>query len=461
MLKVDSKNRKILFYIFLLVYGLIASYLIVKSSRLAHPYGDLENYYMSLRLEWLNMFINEVKNTGLYTGLHRLFDHNSAIYLYLSHIGNIFNLDAAYTFFYTQLGVVFLGVALYPFLIYRACGNKFIALMSIFFFKLFDPFCIYLQNDSYWIYGRAIFISMPIFYFLFKEKWKNTNYIWIAALVGLAAVSNVFRGSSAIVILFNLVLLLAVKVVYPSLKDKKYKNIIPALIMCCIAFRGQNLLTSTVPNIYQSITGQPRSLPLKGPWHSLYIGLGWEENPYGLEYLDAFGYDGREYLLYDISDGYYIGIESPQYIRQMKEVYFDTILKDPVFFLSSYIRKFLTAIQTALSFSLINPVFLLNRYFYINKLSIVVYVISFASVAACMYKDYKNKSLKKYIPFAAILFLNTLIGFLPSIVATPIVREYMFGAIGCMDLIVLYGYLVLLNLIYKQAKEYFSKRFNG
>ena len=28
-----------------------------------------------------------------------------------------------------------------------------------------------------------------------------------------------------------------------------------------------------------------------GAWHSLYIGLGFEQNPFGLQYLDGFGVD--------------------------------------------------------------------------------------------------------------------------------------------------------------------------
>lgn len=461
MFKTDTRNKKVLFYIFLLIYGLVLSYIIVKSSRLAHPYGDLSNYYMSLRLDWLNMFINEVKAGGLYTGLHRLFDHNASVYLYLSYIGSLFNMDAAYTFFYIQLGFVFLCVAVYPFLIYRASGNKFIALMSIFFFKLFDPFCMYIQNDSYWIYGWTAFISAPVFYFLFKEKWKNSNYIWIAAMIFVAAVSNVFRGNSALVILFDIVLLLAVKVIYPAFKNKKYKSVLVALAVCCIAYFGQNLFTSTVPGVYQSLTGQPRSLPLKGPWHSMYIGLGWEENPYGLEYIDSCGYKGRENLLYDTSDGYYIGIESPEYIQAVKDAYFDTVLSHPAFFVSSYIRKFFTAIKTALSFSVINPVFLLDRYYYINKLSIVLFILICAAAAIFARREIKNGTLKKYIPFSIILFFNILIGFMPSIVATPVVREYMFGAIGYMDCIVLFGYFLLMDLIYEYAKKYTAHKFKA
>ena len=93
-------KKKIIVYLLLLIYGCVTSYSPIKTTRLAQPIGPIEDYFMSLRVTWLDYFINEVKNTGIYTGLHRLYDHNAVMYLYLSHFSAILGIgDALHTFF--------------------------------------------------------------------------------------------------------------------------------------------------------------------------------------------------------------------------------------------------------------------------------------------------------------------------------------------------------------------------
>ena len=452
-IKLDNKQqyatyKKIILYALLLFYGCIATYSIVKLSTLTFFYTELKDYYMSLRLDWLDLFINEVNETGIYTGLHRLYDHNASMYLYLSHFGSILGFDASTTFYYTQLIFVCGLVALYPIIVYRISNNVTLSVLSIFFFHFFDPFNIYLKNDSYWIYGWITFISVPILFFLFRDKWQKSNWIWVALLIGVVGVGNIFRANASLALIISLVVLMVVKIIYPATKTKQFKSVVLGCCICLIVFFANGFFTSTVPHIYQSVTNQPECLPMKGPWHSLYIGLGWEkENPLGLEYGDVYGYKNREDLLYDISDGYYIGVESPEYINEMKNVYFDTVFSNFIYCVGSYFRKVMTAIKIGFKFSIFNPTILTNNDYYINMISIYVFILSVIACGFFIKKSDKKELLTNAITLLGIVLVFFLFGLIPGVIATPIVREYTWASGASLDIFTFMIYITAVKTL--------------
>ncbi|MBQ8603958.1 MAG: hypothetical protein IJ410_03835 [Oscillospiraceae bacterium] len=416
---------------------------------------------MSLRVEWLDMFINEVKSTGVYSGLHRLYDHNATVYLYLSHLGAILGFDALHTFFYTQLVAVFACVAFYPVIFYRLSNNIYISLLSVVFFEIYKPYTMFLQNDSYWICGWITFISMPILYFLIKGRWNTFNWLWVVFLGAIASMSNVFRSSSGLAVIVSLILIILLKLIIPAIKTGEKDVLVSGIIGVVTVLLLQNLFTGFVPSIYQEITEQPESLPIKGPWHTLYIGLGWEENPLGIKYQDRYGYANREHLLYDVSEGYFVGIESPEYINEMKNVYMDTIFSDFKFFVGSYIRKVLKSLETIFEFSLINYEMWKSTMMYPLKYT---YYFSFILPIAMIYfirnklRENKHQFILSLFTLAGLFIINFGFGMLPGIIAYPIVREYLYGAIAACDMIILTEYIVFLNIIVQLIENVFKKK---
>ena len=452
----NNAYKKQLTYIFLILYGCIFGYILIKTTRMAHPLGYLEDYYMSLRVDWLNLFMNDLRQTGLYSGFHRLYDHNASMYFYLSHLGIFAGFETMYTFFYSQLVMIWSCVALYPVIFYRLTSNVYVSVLSILFFKLYNPFSIYLLSDSYWIYGWTTFISLPIFFFLFRDKWNKSNWIWVALLIGVISVGNVFRANAGLAVIISLIILMAVKIIYPAVKSKKIKPIIIGVCICLLTIFSNGFFTSTVPHIYQSATNQPECLPMKGPWHSLYIGLGWEkENPLGLEYADRYGYIDREHLLYDIKDGYYVGIESPAYIDAVKKAYFDTVFSNLGYCTGSYIKKGFTALYNSVKFSVINPFLVNSRYYYVNFISPIITVLLAIFMVIYFKKlssDKRKSVFKRFYLFLPILLIFIICGILPGVIATPIVREYLFGAVSTFDCVALTAYIITITQIIKYIK---------
>ncbi len=456
-LSLQNKSYKIyITYFFLIMYGCFLGYLIIKTTSISHPIKALEEHYMSLRVTWLDYFISDLSKTGVYSGFHRLYDHNASMYFYLSHFAVFAKLNTAYTFFYTQLIVVLGCVALYPSIFYRLTGNIYVSLLSIFFFKLYNPFSLYFLSDSYWIYGWTTFISLPILFFLFRDKWQKSNWIWILGLIGVISVSNVFRANAGLSVIISLILLMFVKIIYPAIKSKKLKPVIIGACVCLLIIFSNGFFTSTVPHIYQSATSQPECLPMKGPWHSLYIGLGWERgNPFGLEYADAYGYMNREYLLYDTEEGYYIGAESPAYIDEVKKVYFDNVFSNLGYCIGSYIKKSFIAIINSIRFSLITPPILYKLYYQANSMSYIVTI--FLSMLMIFYlknikADEKKLFLKRLYIFSPIILIFILCGILPALIATPFIPQYLFGAVSTFDCMVLTAYIIALTQITKYIK---------
>lgn len=462
----SKAGKKTIIYLFLRVYGCIAAYFIMKSTVVATPlYGEpLSSFYMWLRVDWLNFFIEEVKTTGVYTGLHRLFDHNAAIYLYLSHIGAYLGLDAVHTFYYTQLFLACACAAVYPAVFYRISGSILVAVASILFFKLYAPYSMYLMNDSYYIYGWMTFISLPVLFFLFRDKWHRWNYLWIAFLLAVMSVSNIFRSNAGLAIAVSLTALVLIKLVIPAFKEKKYAGLAIGILICFMAVWGQNFFTSTIPHIYQDYTEQPEVLPMKGPWHSLYIGLGWEENPYGLQYQDGYGYKNREHLLYDITEGYYLGIESPEYIEEMRAVYMDTVFSNPMFFIGSYIRKALTARKTVADNTIANITILGNGWFYPTRFTQLFTIITPFTTIYYVFNKWKfdkKRTIVRIIDIAFIGMVNMAFGIIPGIIANPLVREYTFGVIATMDCIVLAEYIIFVYMVSESVKHFLKSRHDS
>ncbi len=466
MNNVEKRNRHIkntVLYMLLLVYGGVAAYFIIKNTVVATPlYGEpLSSFYMWLRIDWLNLFIEELKSTGLYTGLHRLFDQNATMYLYLSHLGKMLGTDAVYTFYYTQLALVCVCAAVYPVIFYRISHSLPVALLSILFFRLYAPYSLYLMNDSYYIYAWMTFISLPVLFFLFRDKWNNRNYIWVALLLGVMSVSNIFRSSVGLAIAASLIVLMLIKIIVPSVKEKNYGTMALGLLVCFLAVAGQSFFTSTIPHAYQSMTDQPRVLPIKGPWHTLYVGLGWEENPLGLEYLDGCGYAGREHLLNDPGEGYYICVESPEYMEEMKSVYFDAVFSDVGFFFTSYIRKGFTSLKTVMENTIANITILSNGWFYPTRFTQIFSLITPLTFVYFLYINWKADRKKVMIWLCSagfIALVNMAFGVLPGIIANPFVREYTFGVTATVDCLVMAEYIVFVYVAVQFVKNIFQKK---
>ncbi len=452
-------RRKILIYFCLLFIGIISSYFLLKRSVLySWPYATpLAEEYMSLRREWLDMFISEVKTTGIYSGLHRLYDHNASLYLYLSYLGAFIGGDSVGTFKFVQLGATFAWMSLIPLIYYKVTHSVFASLFSLLFFYFFCPYSVYFPNDSYWAGAMMSFVGLPVIYFLLRDKWTKSSGFWVLFLILLGDIANVFRSNASLGTGVLIIFLVTIKLILPGVKEKDIKKMLTAAVLgVCVMF-SSSLFTSFIPNIYQKLTGQPEPLPIKGPWHAMYVGLGWEENPLGIEFKDASGYKGKKDLLYDITEGYYVGIESPEYIERAKKSYFDAIKGNFGFFFFSYLRKFARCFVSVYEGSVINPVLLKDPVLYKNNPALIIHHISLLLAAIWMALEMKDKGKKSSRDIFLGLFTGACIflaGILPGLVAEPYSRQYILSAAAVADCVVLVRIILSRKLLESRIKSF-------
>jgi hypothetical protein len=82
------------------------------------------------------------------------------------------------------------------------------------------------------------------------------------------------------------------------------------------------------------------------PWHTLYCGLGWEENPYGVTWSDVDAKRRAKEIAPTLTDT----VQSKEYFSVIKSEYFRVVKENPRFFLGSYYRKFTTILKASYNY---------------------------------------------------------------------------------------------------------------
>lgn len=78
------------------------------------------------------------------------------------------------------------------------------------------------------------------------------------------------------------------------------------------------------------------------PWHSMYIGLGFEDNPYGIYYKDECGI-AKAKSINPVAE-----YHSEEYFQILKEEYFKILKNDPQWVLKGYIKKVILCIISSI-----------------------------------------------------------------------------------------------------------------
>ncbi len=349
-----KKNHKAIMYGAIVVLGLFAAVLL----SLRNGYFPISNYetrsdvhlFMWLRVDRLQIAADMLKNDGYYSAFSIFFDHNANYYFYLAHIMNALNLTPAATFLLVQVGVIFALMIVFPALVYKITNSVIVAVGSMFLFILNPHSLMFYPTDSYWAYYLVNCFALPVFYILWREKWSKASVALTLLLSFVIAITNLPRSNTAIIAFPALIITVIVKNISNIkqwIKAKKYKSMLSFCALLVVVLMSFSFLASTVTGAYAFATNQTEGkLESMGPWHAMFLGLGWEENPDGIVFEDAYAYElFPELLNYDNPDF----IETPEYIEAIKGEYFETVLGDLGFYITSYIRKVFACIEAGAS----------------------------------------------------------------------------------------------------------------
>ena len=292
------------------------------------------------RHQILEYMVEGYKKTGInlvgYDGNKYLSCNEIGGNFFIPEIAHYFGLpldQAIITFYLSIILISFLLGLTGLFLLYKKWYQR---LISFVFLTIISIISYYI-GDIYIMYSSIVVAFIPfIIYFLQKE----INYKYLLAftfIIGiLTTLSNSIRPQSALpVILFFLILIFFKKSIEPKKKIILIAilvagSFLPVFYFNSLIAKRDAFLVKNVPDYTQTET----NLSNQGAfWHSIYIGFGFLNNPYGINYKDEIAIAKVQ----SIKPGtYYL---SNEYQNILKKEVFKLVKQHPQFVIRTIAAK--------------------------------------------------------------------------------------------------------------------------
>lgn len=257
-------------------------------------------------------------------------------------------------------------------------------------------------GDIYWVTPWVVATFMPALVLLLRSK---PRHVWLAlAAIGLAAgVVTAIRSDAGLG-----VALAAVAVA--AMMGGRWPLRVAAIAVVTLAYLAPTMIVLPAIREHRDhrigvnlSAGEPTSHPL---WHSLYIGLGYTSNRYGIHYADRYAAAAAQ----EADPG--VPYLSPAYATVLHRQVDALVENDPGFVVGVEAEKAIVEL------------FLAGPYILLLALLLP------AALAACGAARLRRRELALFLPALAI-------GVLPAIVAVPF-RDYtlsLLGPLGALGLL--------------------------
>lgn len=259
------------------------------------------------------------------------FTDDPGIYYFIPSIAHWLNIpinQAIHLFFYALFGIALSVTALCLILQFRTLLPRTVAMMGL--LSLTALMSMKGFVDVYIIAHCTVFTMVPLFMFKNYTSWARTLILGGCGL--LIGYSNLTRTHAGTGVLLFILLWLAL---HQSLSKKdKLIGLITLACGICIPYTHFHKLIQARDAYLAAHNPSYRPLPHSHPkWHSIYIGLGFIDNPYGITYLDEVAIDKVKSI--DPSVSYC----SPEYETILKHQCLQLLKKNPLFIVKNVLRK--------------------------------------------------------------------------------------------------------------------------
>jgi hypothetical protein len=299
---------------------------------------------------------------------------DQGIYIFSQFLHKVFGLNSidSINLFYMLvlvLGFVFFSIGIFS--LFKNIKTRVVSVLTIVVLSLLT----YKISDLYIMF---YFSSSLLFLFLYimKNRFSFKSKLLILLIFGiLLGISNIFRSHASTAVVLFIISYIFIN----GLNKSKIIAMITSLI-------GGLVLTSMLWNItiiqpkttFLENTKTMTPITTQHPfWHSVYIGLGFIDNPYVGQYLDEVGIEKVKSISPEVK---YL---STEYEEILKKETFSFIISHPGLFFQTIGAKFGVMFFYALVF-----------------MNIGIYWII------------KNITVKEFIPFGLAISFNSLFGFL-------------------------------------------------
>jgi hypothetical protein len=183
------------------------------------------------------------------------------------------------------------------------------------------------KSDINWIFPWIVIFSLPLLFIAAKERRLSPGIF--AALCVIIAFANAFRAHSSVFALFCLIAIIIKQTMHGKFHVRKLFVMLGLTGILLVSYK---LFSDIIPYCYAVLSGQSYN-PAIGPWHSIYIGLGWTANPFGIVFKDECAVEAVRNINSEIK---YL---SPEYIETLKNLYFSLFKEHPAYFILNYCKK--------------------------------------------------------------------------------------------------------------------------
>lgn len=240
---------------------------------------------------WRVKYTQRLLDGDVASGLHQLAtipDHATAYYFWCwiyGRIGALFGVTLSAEEIFRQIWAIMMFIALWltTFFVWRLYKNAILALLAApTFFAIIKSISFNTRDDSTWFMAWAIYIVAPLLFLLWQNNGVKNEFfdkrkgVLFAAILLCIGLSNVGRLHSGLGV--TLVLIFFLYKDKLRLIENKLKKVEACLICLLTVYVGYFSFVEILPRAYFFYKGEPANVAYFGPWHTMYIGLGWHHS---------------------------------------------------------------------------------------------------------------------------------------------------------------------------------------
>ena len=396
-----------------------------------YMYGNSwKNQYMPARVRLMQGYLDDVQQ-GNFPQIEKSgnIDHALGFYILGAYVGNALNCNAEQTFRCFTLFFSISILLLLMFFVYFYYKKLLVSLITpVLGYICFEDFVFRVKYDVYVAIGIwMIVVATILFILLFSMEGYKQHVIIYIILAVVISFSNFAREHTSLGILVCF-LISGMKDIYHY---KLLKERMVLIIVMIFGILGYGFLSSGLPNILMRLDGQSYWMTVSTAWHNIYIGFGYFDNPYGIEYLDECAYEAVKRI--DVNIPYY----SDQYFNTCKMLVLELIKNDFAFCCISLIKKLIWIVGE------IGIVTLRRAGRILMVLMEVIYLLK--------EKGTINSFLKKNIYIALYALIVGVIGLVPSVLTAPYMI-YSITSYAMVQMVILLMFVKILNEIYMKFR---------
>jgi hypothetical protein len=272
---------------------------------------------------------------GLGGAFYPIGSDETGIYVYLPLLSRLLGVaDPTSTLRYCYVGLYGLTAASYPLVFYKLTRSTLAGLAA----PIMLLACVISMgfNDTYWVLAWGALTLLPLIYLLVRD-WPRFGSLALVTISFAAGWLSSIRTNSGLPIVIAAALVLVIR-------RSSVRHVLPILALLVIAYISIGTFVFTAiraDSDHRLSAVVKREQPAPHAWHTLYIGLGYLPNGYGIRYKDEVA---AARVQHDAPGTPYL---SSRYVSVIRRAYFDTVRAHPLDVLWQYTAKALvTAADT-------------------------------------------------------------------------------------------------------------------